>query len=347
MAFPRTNKSELGQLRRRTRTVAVGALAATLLLGGCSALGSQGGDAADSYPTETLDYIIPFAPGGSTDPVGREFSRMLAEKLGTTATVENMPGGDQAIGVTAVLNAEADGYTMGLSSPSGIIVQPLLNKELTYQNASDYTPVVKMVTGPYALLVAQDSPFQNLDELIEAAGDDPGAIRVGTTARMSDNSFAIFSLEEQADIELTVVPFPGGAGESVLAVLGGQIEAIIATASGQLGLVQSGDLRALAHTGTPSYDATLPGSVSFESAGFDIPFSSEFMTVAPAGLPDAVREKLIVAARSVAESPEWAAWCKTQGILPEAVSGPDLDQWIVDTTERSRAAIALAQSRED
>lgn len=340
-----TNPKAARKRRLTGRTVLAGLAASLLALTGCS-LGSANAGGAEDYPNRALEYIVPFAPGGSTDPVGREFSRMLAEELGTNETVQNMPGGDQAIGVTAVLDAEADGHTMGLSSPSGIIVQPMLNDSLPYQDASDYTPIAKMVTGPYALLVAKDSPYKTLDDFIAAAKENPGKLRVGTTARMSDNSFALFSLEEQADIKTTMVPFPGGAGESVLAVMGGEIEGIFATASGQLGLVESGDLRALAHTGRAEYNRFLPGAISFEEEGYDIPFASEFMTVAPAGIPDDIREKLVGAAEKVVASEEWAEWCEKQGILPDPIVGDELDTWIKETTERSEKAIAMAEARE-
>jgi putative tricarboxylic transport membrane protein len=325
---------------RRFRYVAGLGLAACLVLSGCG-----GNDPAD-YPTRAIEYVIPFAPGGSTDPVGREFSRELAEKLGTDANVQNMPGGDQAIGVSSVLSSKPDGHKIGLTSPSGIIVQPLLNKSLAYQGPQDYTPIAKMVTGPYGIFVSKDSPYKTFDDFLAAAKASPGKLRVGTTARMSDNAFTLYALEDQAGIKTTAVPFSGGAGEAILAVMGGKVDAAIATGSGQLGLVESGDLRPLAHTGTSEYDRFLPGSVSLESAGYDIPFASEFLTIAPAGLPAEVKDKLTGAAKEIVESPEWAKWCETQGILPDALTGKELDTWVQETTERSRKAIELAKSRE-
>lgn len=325
---------------RRVGGTASLVLAAGLVLSGCSS-----NNPAD-YPSRAIEYVIPFAPGGSTDPVGREFSRLLAEKLGTDANVQNMPGGDQSIGVSSVLNADPDGHKLGLTSPSGIIVQPLLNESLSYKGPDDYTPVAKMVNGPYGIFVSKDSPYKTFDDFIAAAKADPGKLRVGTTARMSDNAFTLYALEDQAGIKTTAVPFSGGAGEAILAVMGNKVDAAIATGSGQLGLVQSGDLRPLAHTGTPQYDRFLPGSVSLESAGFDIPFASEFLTIGPAGLPAEVKEKLVTAAKEIVESPEWAKWCESQGILPDALTGDSLDAWVEKTTERSKQAIELANSRE-
>ncbi|OLT05664.1 hypothetical protein BJF90_01180 [Pseudonocardia sp. CNS-004] len=202
--------------------------------------------------------MVPYSPGGSTDPVGREFSRLLAGELGTGATVTNRPGGDETIGVSSVVEAAPDGYTLGLTSATGIIVQPLVNDQLSYREPSDFTSVVKMVEAPNALLVAAGSPFRSLVDFVEAARRNPGQLRVGTTGRLTNNTFALLALEKQAGIDLNIVPFSGGAGEAVRAVLGGQVEAAIPTASAQLGLVESGELRGLAHTGAPRTTSSSP-----------------------------------------------------------------------------------------
>src|SRR5690606_19530162 len=114
-----------------------------------------------------------------------------------------------------------------------------------------------------------------------------------------------YALEEQAGIDLNLVPFQGGAGEAVLAAIGGQIDAVIPTVPAQLGLFASGDIRALAHTGTSEYNKILGGAPSFEELGYDIPFSSDYVTIAAKGLPEAVKNRLVDAAYKVASSKEW------------------------------------------
>ncbi|GAA1224571.1 Bug family tripartite tricarboxylate transporter substrate binding protein [Pseudonocardia alaniniphila] len=341
--------------RNRTRLAAVViAAVSVLVVSACghssSAAGDNpgtgaGGDAASAadFPSQDFEYVVPYNPGGSTDPVGREFSRLLADELGTRATVTNRPGGDETIGVASVLEAAPDGYTLGLTSASGIIVQPLVNDQLSYKEPSDFTSVVKMVEAPNALLVKGDGPFRTLDDFVRAAKEKPGQIRVGTTGRLTNNTFALLALEKQAGIDLNIVPFSGGAGEAVRATLGGQVEAAIPTAAAQLGLVQAGELRALAHTGDAAYNAFLPGAVPFSDAGFDVPFSSDYLTVAPKGLPPAVRGELVEAALTVAKSDDWAKWCKDNGYLADPMAGPELDAWIQGAIEDSRAAIVLSE----
>ncbi|GFG52689.1 metal ABC transporter substrate-binding protein [Mycolicibacterium agri] len=314
---------------------------ATALVSGCAAQG--GGDGA--WPGgEQITYVVPYSPGGSTDPVGREFSRQLAEAAKASAVVENLPGGDETIGLTKVIEAEPNGLTLGLSSATGVIVQPIVNKNLPFQTADDYTPIVKMVEAPNVLVVAANSPYKTLDDLIADAKRRPGQVRVGTTGELTNNTFVLVSLEDQAGIDLNIVPFSGGAGEAVLATLSGNIDAAIPTAAGQRSFIDSGELRALAHTGDAEYNEVLPGSVPFSEAGYDVPFSSDYLTVAAPGLPDDVREEIVAKASEVAGSDEWAAWCKEAGFVADPMSGAELDEWIAHTTEASKKAIELVQN---
>lgn len=322
---------------RRSALQFLGLAGAAVTLAGCSS--SKG-----AYPSDDVEYVIPYNPGGSTDPIGREFGRLLAEKLGTSSTPLNMPGGDESIGATHVYKADPDGYTLGLASTAGLIGQPILNPSLTYKGGEDFTPVIKMVTVPYALMVSGDSPYKTLEDFLEAASDKPGSMRVGTPNRMGGSAFALYSLEEHAGIKTTLVPSTGGSGETALSVMGGRIEAMIGTASGQLGLMEAGDMRALAYSGT-GYEEFLPDAVSFEDAGYDVPFAGDYVTIAPAGLPDDIRTKLVTAGQEVAAGEEWLKFCKTQAILPDALAGADIDDWLARSRTNLEKAIGLANAR--
>lgn len=323
---------------RRSALQLFGLAGAAVTLAGCS---SKKGE----YPSADVEYIIPYNPGGSTDPIGREFGRLLAEHLGTSSTPLNMPGGDESIGATHVFNADPDGYTVGLASTAGLIGQPILNPSLTYKGGEDFTSIIKMVTVPYALMVSGDSPYENLEQFLEAAADKPGDLRVGTPNRMGGSAFALYSLEDLAGVRTTLVPSTGGSGETALSVMGGRIEAMIGTASGQLGLIEAGDMRALAYTGT-GYEEFLPDAVSFTDAGFDVPFAGDYVTIAPAGVPEDIRNKLVSAGQEVAAGDEWIKFCKTQAILPDALVGGDIDTWLTKSRTNLEKAIELADSRD-
>ncbi|ALV39933.1 hypothetical protein AU252_01110 [Pseudarthrobacter sulfonivorans] len=326
-----------------TGRAAIAVAAVSLIaLTGCIS-GKGGGSGAANYPDGALNYIIPYSPGGSSDPAGREFSRMLAEELGTTVVNQNLPGGDETIGTSAILSAEPDGMTLGFAAPSGLIIQPML-KDLAYEDKG-YTPISKLAFVPNALLVGKDSPYRTLDEFIAAAKDKPGELTIGTTSNTSSNTFTAYALEQQADIAVTMVPFTGGAGEAVLAAISGEIDAVVAATSAQLGLIEAGDLVALAHTATPEYNKVLPGAVSFEEAGLDIPLGGHYLTVAPAGLDEGVEQKLVQASKKVVESAAWAKWCENNGFLPDPMAGTELDEWLAQQTKLSADMLERAKSR--
>lgn len=327
---------------RGTRIAGAGVL--LLTLGGCGGLaGSSEGDSA--FGNEPIEYVIPYGPGGGTDPVGREFSRMLAEELGTRAVVTNMPGGDTAIGVGHIVNSTPDGHTIGLSSTGGAIIQPIINPDLAYAS-EDFEVLAKMTEAPNAILVGKDSPYETLDDLLEDARERPGEVRVGGPGTYISTGFAAVSLEEQADVEFTLVPFSGGAGEAALGAMSNEVDAVVVTAAAQLGLIESGDLKALAYTGSNAYADVLPGAVSLEDAGYDIPFPSDYMTLIPAGIPEEIRAELFAAAEAVTNSEEWAAWCEEQGYLATPLAETEVKEWFDDVVTSTEEVIATLEARE-
>lgn len=330
-------------MKPKTLPKVVTAVLATAALGTVAACGGNTGE----YPADDINYIIPFGTGGSTDPIGREFTRLMGEEMGTQFIVENLPGGDQTIGTSQILGAEPDGYTLGLATPSGLLVQPQINDDVPYDGRDDVEPLVKMMSGPYALVVPEDSEFETFDDFLEAAEESPGELRVGTTARISDNAFALLLLEDEANIETTMVPFTEGAGEAILALQSGSIEAAMVTAAGQIGTIESGDVRALAHTGPEEYNENLSGAVSMAEHGFDVPFASEFMTVGPSGMPDDVVEELTETAETVGASQEWLDWVDNQALVPDVLTGDDLQEFLSSMESANERALELLESRDE
>ena len=334
--------------------MAAGSLALAACAGGGETTGGEtttGGTgettteaAGADYPNRPFTFMIPYNPGGSTDPVGREFARQLSEVLGVNHVIQNIPGGNETVGLSYVFNAEPDGYTIGLSSATGIITQPLVNDSLSFQTVDDYTPLATVTQAPNAILVRTDAVWENFDEFLEDARQRPGAIRIGSTGTLTNNTFTILAIMEQAGVEFTIVPFSGGAGEATRAVISGEIEAVIPTVPGQLGFVQSGDLRGLAHTGGDEYEAILPGSVALNSIGYTAPFSSDYIVVAAKGLEPAVERILRDAVMAVANSAEWAEWSTNAGFAATPRGDDEARQWVLDTTAGIENAIRLAEA---
>lgn len=324
-----------------------GATLAGVALLGLSGCGLLGADSNAPYPSQDIEYLIPYNPGGGADPAGRQYAETLAEMLGINIHVLNQPGADEAIGLTRLANADADGYTLGMGTSGGFLGQPIANPDVQYDGLGDFDPITQMTSTPYGLFVAGNSEYRTLEDLLDAARQSPGNVTVSAPVRMGSPALALYYLEDQADVEFTLVTTSGGSGEAALEVMGGRIDAMIGNASGQVGLVESGDLRALGYSGTEDYSDHLPDAESFNNQGYDIPFVSDYMTMAPAGLPDEARETLLEASAEIVEGDDWQDWAHNQGAIPVGTSGEELGAYLEETSRHVERGLELAQARFD
>ena len=314
-------------LNRRSALVGTSLLA--LVVTGCS----QGDDATDQdaaggegcdYPTRGITLIVPYSPGGSTDPMARTFAQLLEDELDVAVSVENRPGGSGMIGTGDVVTAEPDGYTIGLTTNANVIPGPLTNPNLPWDDAEDYTILTHTGDNVPNLAVRSDSPWETMEELLDAAREDPGEIRVSTSGEQGTAHLSVEILNEAADVELSPVAFSGGAGEAVTALLGGDVEANSSYPASLRGQVEAGDLRVLGTFGEQTFDF-FPGSVALAEQFPDVDFlSSTYFMMAPAGLPDCVRDVLLDASSEVVHTDEYLEFAETNGyqLDPDDV-GPD------------------------
>lgn len=321
------------------------ALAALIALQACAPNAGPGSVETEApttdYPTRPITYIIPYDPGGSTDAAGREFASQLGAELGGTVVPVNQPGGSGLVGVTAAVTAAADGYTLGFGAPGAILIQPLVDKSIATASTDEYTPLALMGTGPFSLMVSGSAEWNTVDDFIDYAKDHPGEVQVATTGGLAINTFVIHAFAKEAGIELTPIPFDGSS-EGQRALLGGQVDAFIASASGIVGLVDSGEMKALAVTGTEEF-ADLPDTPTFDSLGYDVPFEGAYLTVAPKGLPEAVKQKILDATAVVLESDAWKKWCAENGTTPKNIVGPELIDWIHEQQDALEPFLEIVQ----
>jgi len=297
--------------------------------GGSAASGGGGGDAAAWEPNRPITYIIPYGTGGSTDPIGRQFAGQLSEILGVDVIVENREGGAATIGTTGIVTAQPDCYTLGLSNHTALANQPALNPDLPFQTTDDYTPLVKLGDIPVVLAVNADTPYETLDEFLEAAKADPNGIGYGTSGAGGTPDSAAKLLEIRSGIELNRVPFSGGGGEALTAVVSGEIESIGTFYPSMQGFVESGDLRPLGVFYDEDYpllpDLPLIGQ-EFEGASMP----AAYYTIAPAGLDESCRDTLVEASKEVVESEEFTTWAEENGYVLDPIQLDDLAKEIDD-----------------
>lgn len=276
---------------------------------------------AQTYPSRDISLIVPYLPGGSTDPIARAYAAGLARLLPGTVNIENKPGGAATLGASAVVRAKPDGYTIGLGTYSALAYQPLVNNKLPYKDASDYESIVKLVQLPAVLSVKADAPWKTFEEFIEEARQRPGKIRVSVSGRRESSDLAVQQLNKAANIRLVSVPFTGGGGESLVALLGGRVEATVGFGPGALGHVQAGRIRPLAVFMKGQYPL-FPEAASVVDAGYDASLQAVYNIIAPKGMPAPVREKLVAASLEAVRSDEFREFAVARGYLVDS-KGPE------------------------
>jgi tripartite-type tricarboxylate transporter receptor subunit TctC len=265
---------------------------------------------AQSYPSRPITFVVPYAPGGSTDPVARQYAMQLQKVLGVEVNIENKPGGSGTIGTGMVVRAKPDGYTLGLATNSILAYQPLVNASLAFKSPDQYQPIVKLGEMPVILVVRADAPWQTFAEFIQHVKDNPGKVRASVSGLRTVPDLLAQEFNKIAGIRLRTVPFTGGSGEALVALLGNRVEATLFT--GAVGIpshVQAGKVRVLAAFKKGIYDP-VPQAQSAIDAGYNTTLTASFYVIAPKGLAPEVLDKLTKASMNIVQSPEFVHFSK-------------------------------------
>ena len=265
-----------------------------------------------NYPARDISFIVPYNPGGGTDPISRQFCGQMEKELKGNINVENRPGGSGTIGAGVVVRAKPDGYTIGLGSNTILGFQPLVNPGLSFKKPGDYQPIVKLMDQHVNLVVRKDAPWKTFDDFMDDVRKNPGKIRASVSGKWGQPDLVVQQLNKAAKVKITTVPFTGGAGEALIALLGGRIEANIGTAASTLGHIQSGSIRALAVFKKGKHEL-FPEAAPVGDLGYDATIPSAYYVIAPKGLPKDVLDKLVSASLRVVRSQDYAKFCKPHG----------------------------------
>jgi hypothetical protein len=220
--------------------------------------------AAQNYPAGPLRIIIPFAPAGSTDILGRVLAQRLNEKFRLPAVADNRPGANGTIGTAVVAKAPPDGHTL-LIVPAGFAANPIMYKSLPYDQTRDLAPVSQLVAGPLTLTIHPSLPAKTARDLIALAKARPQEITFGSSGTGSLNQLAAEWFALSAGVKMTHVPYKGG-GAGVIDLMSGQISLYFMNALQSLPYIKSGRLRALGVT-TPQRSPFAPDIPSIAESG--------------------------------------------------------------------------------
>ncbi|MDO9075487.1 MAG: tripartite tricarboxylate transporter substrate binding protein [Rubrivivax sp.] len=222
--------------------------------------------AAQTFPSRPIKMIVPFNAGASVDTIARHMAQLMAKKLNQTVVVENRPGANAAIAAQAVANAPADGYTIFFASDSALVLNGLLYKKLAYDAERDFTAVALGANVPLVMLVNASLPVTNLKEFVAYGKQNPGILNYSSTGTGGAFHLAGEMFSQAAGIDMTHIPFTGGA-PALQALLGGQVQVMFGIVGSSLPHVRAGKLRALALV-TKEPVNVLPGVPTLHGSGY-------------------------------------------------------------------------------
>ena len=282
---------------------------------------------AQDYPNRPVTLVVPYAAGGSADIIARMLAEAMKPTLGQPVTVVNRPGGQGTIGTADVVRSAPDGYNLVLSAVATLTVQPH-RQDLPYNTPDDYDPIIKVANVPMMLVVLSSAPWKSGKEAMDYVRANPGKLRVGTPGNGSIGHLIVASVNSKAGVKLAHVPFASGA-ESIPAMLGGHIEAVVAHPSELLPHVKAKTVTVLA-TFEDKRNADFPDAPTFKELGTDVSMGVYYPLVAPKGMPADVKAKLFKAAKAAIESPAFSSSAKERGYNLE-VKDPEAfrkDLWV-------------------
>lgn len=281
--------------------------AATFLIGSTGVAVAQ-----DTYPSHPIRLIVPFAPGGSTDLVGRLIAESVGKELGQTIVVENKAGAGGALGAEQIARAKPDGYTLGMATVSTHGSNPAIYSDLKYDARKDFAPISNVMGVPSVFAVHPNVPAKTMPEFIELAKKDPGKYTFASPGVASLGHANIENFMMLSGIDLLHVPYRG-AGPALNDALAGQVDAITDNLSSTLPHLQEGRLRPLAVLGAERSDV-LPDVPTYAELGFpEMGTGGWFGLVAPAGTPQEIIVRVNEAVQKAAADPEFQERAKKLG----------------------------------
>ncbi|MDB5925290.1 MAG: LacI family transcriptional regulator [Betaproteobacteria bacterium] len=288
---------------------------------------------AQQYPTRPIRWIVPVPAGSTTDIVTRLVAQKMNDAWAQQIVVDNRPGGVFTVGSEIVAKAPSDGYTIGtLLTPH--VVNPFVLKNLPYNTERDFTPVSLMVIVPGVMSMYSGLGPNTLKEVIALAKAKPGQLNYGSPGPLTSGHLSMELLNLQAGINITHIPYKGGA-PAIIDLIGGRIQFMISGPPGVLPHIKAGRLRPIATTAAKRSPG-LPDVPTFAESGLPGFDTYEWYGVfAPGRMPKAVLTKLSGEIARIIRLPEMSDKLAAQGAIPVGNSADEfarfvkseMDQW--------------------
>lgn len=283
--------------------------------------------AAQTFPTRPVTIVVPFPAGGALDMVARALAEQMRKDLGQAIVVDNRAGAGGTVGSALVAHAAADGYTILLGSVATHAIAAGLYPKLAYDPINDFVPITQLTSSPLVLAVSPKRKVNNTAELIAAAKAAPGTVNYASTGNGTAVHIAGEAFRVATQINVIHVPYRGGP-QATTAMLGGEVDFIIANPQLVVSLVKSDKLRALAVTGKARLPALPEVSTLSEQGIAGVDVSTWFGLWAPKNTPADLVERLNASARKALATPEVARQLESQGDIAIGSTAKDFAEFV-------------------
>ena len=324
--------------KQPTNTLPRHALGAVALLVSslCMSLGmhSDAGAQTAPYPTKSITMIVPFPPGGLADIVARPVAEAMSRELGQPVIIENKGGAGGGIGMGVAARSKPDGYTvlLALSSLTVIPEADILLGRSPMFLLNELRPIARYTADPTVLAVRADAPWKTVKDFVEDARKRPGAINYGSSGNYGTMHVPMEILAQTAGIKMTHIPFTG-AGPAVVAMLGGQIDAMSTGPATVLQQVKAGKIRVLGHWGNGAL-ASMPDVSSLKDLGFNAEYAQWSGLFIPSGTPEPIAQRLRAAAKSAALDTKARDIIQNTGSPVQYLDSPDFEKYVQADAKR-------------
>ena len=270
--------------------------------------------ASEAFPSRAIRFVVPNPAGGLPDTVARIFAQHLGERLGQPITVDNKPGANGVIAAQALANAPKDGYTMMVADGSMFSINPVIYKALGYDFKRDFEAVSLAARAPLYLAVHPKVKATNLKELIALIKSQPGVLTYGSSGVGSTHHLSMEEFKSALSLDITHVPFKG-SGQSVPALIGGQIDMVFSALPSLSGFVKTNQVRLIAVNSLKRspQEPSLPAISEF-IPGYD--FAPIIGVFTAKGTPQVAIEKIAIEMKQLAKLPELIQILTNAGIEP-------------------------------
>ena len=263
-------------------------------------IGSSKSFAQKGYPNREIELVITFSAGGMADVAFRTINDELAKNLGVPVVIVNKSGASGTIGAHYVSQSKPDGYILGGTSNSTLVIAPLILGKIAYK-PSDLLPIARIVSTPQMFCVRKNAPWKTLEEFISDAKKNPGKLTCGSVGVGSTVHFTLEMLKIEAGVDIQHIPFKGG-GEGNAALLGGHIDLVATSFNPTRPLIVSGDMRALVASNRIKEFPEIP---TLEEKGYPrVAFTNWVACFGPKGVEESVVDKIANGLEKALKAPD-------------------------------------------